>query len=342
MKKGKRKKNMSIREKIKTVLPSYRMEKRLTEKFDKLQTDLREMDNKNEYLFWVSQMQQGETMQQTKKRLFLKMPKATGRLRNIQLAENYILQRVKDVCDANGMHLFLVGGTLIGAVRHKGFIPWDNDIDIGMMKPDYLKLRQLLSQDDELVVDYCYKYEAGLKVSKVKFRAVDVFWIDILVFDYIDVTPETLDDVWVATQNANKDHIKKIQELSVAYRGQYFCRPVANHELDKATAEFEAEQMKNFPCFGHGDYFCEPINCPWWSRDERGIRLLSDYYPLLEDEVEFEGRKYAVWKNYYRALRLTYGDIWKLPFSINEPHTTEFDEGLEEGFEYLRKSGIIE
>lgn len=333
---------MSIRDRIKKILPSYRTEARLTEKLDQLGMDLRELDQKHEYLFWLSQMQPGETMQQTKERLFLQMPKATGRLRIIQLAENHILQRVKDICDENGMHLFLVGGTLIGAVRHKGFIPWDNDVDIGMMKPDYLKLRDLLSQDEELVVEYCYKYKEGLKLSKVKFRAVDVFWIDILVFDYIDVTPDTLNDVWVKTQSANKEHSRKIQELSGPYMGRTYCRPVANPKLDKETALFEAEQMKRFPCFGHGDYFCEPINCPWWSRDERGIRLLSDYYPLMEGAVEFEGRRYDVWKNYDRALWSSYGDIWTLPLSINEPHTTEFDEGLEEGFAYLRECGIIE
>ena len=88
-----------------------------------------------------------ETMQQTKERVYLNMPKATGRLRNIQLAENHILQRVKKLCDENGMHVFLVGGTLLGAVRHHGFIPWDNDIDVGMMKADYLKLRTLLEND---------------------------------------------------------------------------------------------------------------------------------------------------------------------------------------------------
>lgn len=332
---------MSIRDKIKRFLPSYRTEARMTEKMDSLRKDIRELDNKYEYLYMLSQMQPGETMQQTKERMFARMPKATGRLRNIQLAENHILQRVKDICDANGMHLFLVGGTLIGAVRHKGFIPWDNDIDIGMMKHDYLKLREILSQDDELIVQYCYKYEDGLKVSKVKFRAVDVFWIDILVFDYIDVTPETLEETWVATQNANKDHICKIQELSAPYMGKYYCRPQANAELDKLTAEFEARQLKDFPGFGHGDYFCEPINCPWWSRDERGIRRVDDYFPLMPDEVEFEGRKYEVWKNYDRALELAYGDIWKLPLSIREPHTTEFDEGLEEGFAYLKQRGII-
>lgn len=332
---------MRIRDLIKRYLPSYRTEARMMEKMDALRRDLREMDKKNEYLFMLSQMQPGETLDDVRKRVHLMLPKATGRLRDIQMAENYILCRVKDICDANGMELFLVGGTLMGAVRHKGFIPWDNDIDIGMMKHDYLKLRSLLEQDEELVVQYCYNYKEGLKTSKVKFRGVDVFFIDILVFDYIDVTPETLNQVWVATQNANKDHIRKIRELAGDLKERKFCRPMANPEMDRQTAKFEAEQLKEFPCFGHGDYFCEPINCPWWSRDERGIRKVSDYFPLMKDHVEFEGRTYDVWMNYDRALGFSYGDYWKLPFSVSEPHTTEFDEGLEEGFAYLRSRGII-
>lgn len=333
---------MDIRSKLKRILPSYLVEKHLMKRFDALDKQIRETNEKNEYLFWLSQMQPGETLQQTKERVFLQMPKATGRLRNIQLAENYILRRVKEICDQNGMELFLVGGTLMGAVRHKGFIPWDNDVDIGMMKEDYLKLRTLLDKDSELIAQYCYNYREGLKVSKVKFRAVEVFWIDILVFDRIDVTPETLNRVWKDTQEANRQHVRKIKELSQPYLNKQGCRPQPNAALDRQTAEFEAQQMEAFPNFGHGEYFCEPINCPWWSRDERGIRKVSDYYPLLKDEVEFEGQRYSVWKHYEWALRSSYGDYWKMPFSVREPHTTEFDEGLEEGFAYLRQLGIIE
>lgn len=333
---------MSFRARIKKYLPSYRTENRVMEKMKKLENDLRELDKKNEFLFWMSQMQPGETMQETKQRVFLSVPKATGRLRSIQLAENYILQRVKSICDENGMDIFLVGGTLLGAVRHKGFIPWDNDVDVGMMKADYLKLRELLKNDDVLRVEYCYNYEVGLKISKVKFRDNDVFWIDILVFDWIDVEPENLNKVWANTQKANLDHQKMIRELAKPYAGTQSCRPVINHEIDAKIAEFEAKQAMAFECFGYGEYFCEPINCPYWSRDERGIRKVSDYYPLLKDEVEFEGEKYDVWKNYDRALALSYGDIWRLPFSISEPHTTEFDEGLEEAIEFLRAKGIVE
>ena len=332
---------MSIRNKLKKLLPSYRTENRMNAAMKALREDIREMDKKQEYLFLLSQMQPGETIQEARERLYLKMPKATGRLRNIQLAENYILQRVKQICDRNGLEMFLMGGTLLGALRHKGFIPWDNDVDIGMMAEDYRKLEALLADDPELSLKYYYNYQAGLKMSKVKFRTTEVFFIDIFVFDRVEATKETADSVWKQTCVMNASFREKLAELAAPYVSQTGCRPSANETLDAETAKLETQMTQKLPVMGRGEYICETLDSPFWSREPRGIVPLEEYFPLRKDCVEFEGQFYSAWNHYEHALEHFFGDYWALPFSISEPHTTEFDEGLDEGLAFLREKGII-
>lgn len=54
-----------------------------------------------------------------------------------------LLRAFSEICEENGLRYFVVGGTLIGAVRHRGFIPWDDDIDVSMPLDDFRKFTEL-------------------------------------------------------------------------------------------------------------------------------------------------------------------------------------------------------
>ena len=58
-------------------------------------------------------------------------------LRKVQLCLLEIAKEFKRVCGLLNLNYFLDSGTLLGAIRHKGFIPWDDDLDVGMMRSEY-------------------------------------------------------------------------------------------------------------------------------------------------------------------------------------------------------------
>ena len=73
--------------------------------------------------------------------------KIKGNLRNVQLLYIELLRFVDNVCKKHDIDYWLEGGTLIGAVRHGGFIPWDDDIDLSIMRKDYEKLIKVLPEE---------------------------------------------------------------------------------------------------------------------------------------------------------------------------------------------------
>ena len=79
-------------------------------------------------------------------------------LRQLQLIELEMLLEVDRICRKYQIKYVITGGTLLGAVRHKGFIPWDDDLDFGLMREDYTKLLNFCKKN-YIVTDYNKNYK---------------------------------------------------------------------------------------------------------------------------------------------------------------------------------------
>ena len=84
---------------------------------------------------------------------FLRMDRDTKKEYDAILVR--ILRRIKDICDENGIKWFLAYGSCLGAVRHKGIIPWDDDIDICMPRPDYDRFVEICRHEDLAGFELC-------------------------------------------------------------------------------------------------------------------------------------------------------------------------------------------
>lgn len=122
------------------------------------------------------------------------------RLRQLQLAELEILDEFVRVCQAHDLRYYLVGGTLLGAVRHQGFIPWDDDIDVAMPREDYDRFAQIASEelgpqyfyqcpdtDPHYFLTYAKVRKNGTEVYEERFRNAQFHkgvFIDIFPLDF--------------------------------------------------------------------------------------------------------------------------------------------------------------
>ncbi|WP_057875475.1 LicD family protein [Liquorilactobacillus aquaticus] len=117
----------------------------------------------------------------------------------LQSSELKLVESFSHFCDLHGLRYFLMGGTFLGAVRHHGFIPWDDDIDVGMPRPDYEKLCVLMEKENSRVGSFpfrnfknsdTYEYVARLENPETKIidrSAAEVekrnSWMDIFALD---------------------------------------------------------------------------------------------------------------------------------------------------------------
>lgn len=139
------------------------------------------------------------------------------KLRELQLAELDILKSILNIFEENNLKYFMLGGTFLGAVRHNGFIPWDDDIDIGMPRKDYEKFIEISKEKlpNEFSLAY-YKLDKDFLCYPIKIQDKRIKLLNIASknqkeeYAWIDVFP--LDGI---PKNKFKKSIHKIELLIV-------------------------------------------------------------------------------------------------------------------------------
>ena len=146
------------------------------------------------------------------------IPKAEGVFRDIQLANLTLLKEFDYVCKKNDLTYWLDFGTLLGAIRHKGFIPWDDDIDIGMLRSDYNKLIDCFkksSKDSDIFADFvkCENNNSQI-ILKIMHKKCKELFVDVFPYDIYDkaLTTEAQINKTLELKQLRKDLQKEFQQ----------------------------------------------------------------------------------------------------------------------------------
>lgn len=325
------------------IFPAYRVALRIERKLST--ADLARSDGGNnaasnksmENMMWLMMRRDGESIFDTKRRVFLDMPKADGDARIMQIGNGYLLHSLKRICEENDIKFWLCGGTLLGSVRHKGFIPWDDDIDIGMMREDSEKLKKVLENNDEIMADYAFKSKRRLRILKLTFREPTPFWVDIMVYDYSDAVETGDPAAWKVIRSIRAKMMDELADIEPKLHRVYMGENIDNDD-DRALVEgiFEKYVAKLPQSFLHNSVYrtIDSLQAPWQ-------RIFAKDLIFPFSQVEFEGEMYPAPNNTEEMLTIQYGDYWALPGDIAPPHLKEYEALLPAGKELLLKKGLI-
>ena len=282
-----------------------------------------------------------------------------ARMKHAWAAQLEVLEEIRRVCDILNIHFFADWGTLLGAVRHKGFIPWDDDLDIGMLRNDYMRFLELapplLSEYFELKSLYNDPGHDNVKARIITGRHMYfskdylkrfhgcpyVIGIDIFPIDYINKDIEALNEqlrlinlILSAASSIpecppySDDVLNVIHQLESMFNVSFDYNNRLVHELKKLLDMLSAicpPQNSNEVCS------MIDLACGW------------DYHALLEwysDTINmpFENTTIPVPAGYDGILKIKYGDNYMTPVQCSSSHDYPFykkqENSLRETIEY--------
>lgn len=246
-------------------------------------------------------------------------------LKEIQNEEKNILKILIHYLKEHNIKYYIWGGTFLGAVRHKGFIPWDDDIDIAIPRPEYNKLIEIIKKEG-LEIDKNIQF-AGFEVGDLDYPFIKVINKNIMIKDMMQWDKHLWVDVFPLDGVPNKHKIyykiRKIKKhIYNLYRYKFNNFPMnKNNLLEKIKLIlFKFIDTKNYNrqikkyidyCskykYDSSEYICDNVWC-----GNIGYSLKKDKIEESE-EYDFEGLKVNGFKNYDYILKEFYGDYMKLP-----------------------------
>ena len=259
-------------------------------------------------------------------------------LKKLQLDLLNTMKEIKKICDEENIKYFMLGGTFIGAVRHKGFIPWDDDIDIAMDRKSYEKFLNIIENNlpDNLKLEYYKNNETEIhwiKIRNMDYKIVEkkdnieteqYLFIDIFPFD--NVPDNIIKRQWFRIKiyfKAIKLRLANMRYLSKNNKEQRFSTKIKRmiaRILNIPIFDNYLNQQKVLEQYDN-------LISKYKNKDTKLIANLcvnyqfkKIYRELFEKEkisgvieYDFEDTKLKGIKNYDYLLGQTFGDYMKLP-----------------------------
>lgn len=249
-------------------------------------------------------------------------------LDELRRLEFNLLTMVVSICDANQLRYYLGYGTLLGAVRHKGFIPWDDDIDILMPRPDYLRLIEIIDQGNfanmkmlslQNEKDYFYPFAKLIDTRTILYLDcnqteevelgvnIDIFPLDglpenIHKSNILLITMYVLRIIW-AVSNKKFPHQGKTWYIRLVKMVlAVFFKPFGYKRVLRVMDYFATRYA-----YDSSNY----IGCVVWGEGPQ--ERINRKYFTNADKLEFEGKQFVVPYDYDRYLSNIYGDYMQLP-----------------------------
>lgn len=238
-----------------------------------------------------------------------------------------LADELKRICEKHNIKYFMIAGTLLGAVRHSGFIPWDNDMDFGMPREDYERFIEICAKELDptqfyLQTDRNDKYYA-FNFGKLRLegtKVIESFSSSVNTNQgiYIDIFPiDTVTDGIIkrAIQLNSFWFYRNLLWIKCGY-GSYSQKKQLKYKVAKLISRmFTIDFLKKMKHKSISKYCKSSTQYVVTSDGSYGLkkeRLKSEWIEKIKD-YEFENRIYPGLLKYEEYLTYFYGDYMKLP-----------------------------